>query len=239
MCFKAPSIPAPPPVPELTPEQKDLQTQQLELTKENLGIIRQGRAEEEAGRKAFETLTGTPYAEWIAKQAKTQADISGQIGERYQKALKGELPVSPTLERSIAEEEQNLRATLQRRLGPGWETSTTGQQALQDFRKRGTELREQAQRGEITTAEQLGFSAPGGYLQTAALYQPKQMQMPQGLESLYNQYNMDRSLQSRRGELGYQGSIAQAQLRGQRDQGLMGLLGQGVGSAAALAMLKI
>lgn len=88
-------------------------------------------------------------------------EIERLLGERTLAALKGELPVDPALERDIAKQEQTLRDTLRSQLGPGYETSTPGIDAMQSFREGADVLRSQARRGELTLAEQLSAARSG------------------------------------------------------------------------------
>ena len=49
-----------------------------------------------------------------------------------------------------------LDRTMRRDIGPGWETSTPGIQALANFNQRKTETLDAARRGDLTLATQLG-----------------------------------------------------------------------------------
>jgi hypothetical protein len=81
--------------------------------------------------------------------------------QRSEAALKGELPVDPALERSLEQEEKTLRDIMGSRLGTGWETSTPGIEAMNDFRQRAEELRYGARRDMMTTAEALSIQRQG------------------------------------------------------------------------------
>jgi hypothetical protein len=158
MClWQAPKVDTPQ-YPAESQTQQDLDKTQLELAQQNLAINKQNAADEAAGRKKFEELTGQPYADYVANMAKSTQDMNLAYLDRYKKALAGELPVDPGLERSLTEQESTLRANLQRQLGPGWENSTPGQQALAEYKKRAEELRYSAARGEITAGEQQGYA---------------------------------------------------------------------------------
>ena len=78
--------------------------------------------------------------------------------ERQRDALAGDLPVSPALEREIEDQGKTLRERLQRQLGPGFESSSPGIEALQIFEQRSLELREGARTGQISLATQLGIA---------------------------------------------------------------------------------
>jgi len=84
-----------------------------------------------------------------------QDDITGLMQERTLKALRGELPVDPALERQLSEGRQTLASTLRSNLGSGYETSTPGIQALADYDKRAEELRMASRKDELYNTNQL------------------------------------------------------------------------------------
>lgn len=90
--------------------------------------------------------------------AKTRAEIESQLQQRSLQALRGELPISPTLERELGQRSDLVNESLRRQLGPGYETSTAGADVLAKERAFATETRESARRGELTLAEQLGLA---------------------------------------------------------------------------------
>lgn len=291
MCFGSPkiSVPAPPPPPAVPPpteQELNLQRQQAALLEENLGIIRQQRAEDVAGRAAFEKATGIPMGEFVAKQAKgtieitdlirdahrrqlareQQADeqlqaqraefmrvvglspeaaeaeeagrqlkLSRALGERFEKATKGELPVSPGLERALTTEEQQLGEQMLRDLGPGWETGTPGIEAVRRFRQSAEELRENARRGAINEAEQFGFALNPALLRVTAarnarggvdtmgrstaaglaipqMFRGNVYDSPPQIGDIYRQLFADRALQFNANTTGYQGQLQHNQL---------------------------
>lgn len=85
-----------------------------------------------------------------------------QIQDLYRQrtldALQGNLPVDPALESSLSTGEQQLRERLTQQLGSGYETSTPGIEALEQFRQSAEGLRFGARTGQLTLAEQLGLS---------------------------------------------------------------------------------
>lgn len=90
-----------------------------------------------------------------------QQEISRLLQERSLAALKGELPTDPTVLRQLGESETQLREQLFKQLGPGYETSTPGIQALAEFQKRRQEIIAGASRADLTLAEQLGMARQG------------------------------------------------------------------------------
>jgi hypothetical protein len=120
--------------------------QQIELTNKN-------NAQVEARRAALSTLVKNRYGmsleEFDANQAFNAAEVSQSQADRLRKALAGELPVDPSLERQIGVDEKSVRDKLLAQVGPGYETSTPGIQSLADFRQRAEELRSAARHDEI------------------------------------------------------------------------------------------
>lgn len=72
--------------------------------------------------------------------------------DRYMKALKGELPISPGLEAELKDQEGMMEETLKRKLGADWMLSTPGQKAYQSMKQKTDLVREEARRGEIESA---------------------------------------------------------------------------------------
>lgn len=115
-------------------------------------------------RDAAGNVTGYERAPLTPEQQQ-QAQIESKLRERTLAALEGNLPVDPALERSIEEGRGTLGETLRRNLGPGFETSTPGIQALAEFGKRAEELRFGARTGTLTTAEALAGAREARKLQ--------------------------------------------------------------------------
>lgn len=95
-------------------------------------------------------------------------EIQQRLQQRSLAALKGELPVDPSLTRSLEEGERQLHAQLRANLGPGYATSTPGIQALADFQKRKSELIYGASRDELTLGEQLSGARSASTIGTAS-----------------------------------------------------------------------
>ena len=134
--------------------------EELDLMREQLGILQQTRVEtemlkpfvlqtmglvEEAG--AYRHMTEEEKLAMMTPNERLSQEALTLTQQRQIAALKGELPVSPALEADIASQEKTLREGLSRRLGTGWETTTPGIQALSEFQKRSGLLREEARRG--------------------------------------------------------------------------------------------
>ena len=90
-------------------------------------------------------------------QPALRGDIETKLLQRSQAALAGTLPLDPSLERGLSEQQQLLQGTLAQQLGPGYATSTPGMQALATQGQRAEELRYGARTGQLTLAEQLGL----------------------------------------------------------------------------------
>ena len=83
--------------------------------------------------------------------------IERQELERIDAALRGELPISPGLERELIEGRDRLETRLRQQLGPGFATSTPGIQALAEFDQRALEVREASRQGQLSEAEQIAL----------------------------------------------------------------------------------
>lgn len=91
--------------------------------------------------------------------AAQQREISTLANARTLAALKGELPVTATLQRQLTVGRQNLNEELVKRLGPGYETSTAGIQAIAAYEAEATALKEAEQKDQLTTAQALALSS--------------------------------------------------------------------------------
>jgi hypothetical protein len=162
------------------------QTPEQQLYQEQLRVAQRQQAEQErlqpllweqAGlvpqRNEAGEITGFGYT----PEAELRRALETQLLERQEKALRGELPVDPTLERALSEGEQRLRQTMQQQLGTGWETSTPGQQALQEYGKRAAEARYSVSHGEMSSAGQLALQREQANLGRFGLAQSGRLQL--------------------------------------------------------------
>ena len=202
---------------------REFQRQQMELFGEQTEAMReQQRLQNLLNPFTYEAMGLKPITDaegkitGFEKRALTEdetrrSEIEKLQNERAIAALKGELPIDPTTTRELGKQETNLRDTLRRQLGAGWETSTAGQEALQRFGETKAGVLSAAQRGELTLAEQLG----------------------QAREATSTQRDMWRQSQMRGSPLpqpNYQGDFASSQF-----QGLNALSGRNFQRAGELA----
>jgi len=169
---KGPSVPKPS-ASEIALQQAQAESvrQQTAIAKQQLEIAQTQQTElsalqplllEDAGIRRIEddTVEGgfrferTEPDELVAQQR----EIQGLQQARSLSALKGELPVTETLQQEIVDQERILRQELYNRLGSGYETSTGGIRALSEFRRMSTALREGERQDQLTTAEALSIS---------------------------------------------------------------------------------
>ena len=152
---------------ELAPQmrlQAEAQTRlQQQMTEYQAGALKQYEEQqrlqpllyEASGVRPIYDEAGTLTSFALTEEAQARKDYENQLLEHQRKALAGELPVDPTLERTLAEGETQLRAQLQAQLGTGYETSTPGIQALEEFRRRAAEARSNVAHGQLTSGQQL------------------------------------------------------------------------------------
>jgi hypothetical protein len=166
---------APPPPPGPSASEVALQTSQKELLDlQRKQIEKSAKEQELLAPILYKTLGIEPqyddkgavvgYKEGALAERKR--GIESMFLDRSEAALKGELPINPALTRDLDEQEGTLRERLYKQLGPGWETSTPGIEALANFNKRKSELFDASRRGDLTLAESLGLAREGAGLNT-------------------------------------------------------------------------
>lgn len=153
-----------PSMPGRTPEEAALLGSQNELLRLQLEQLRGASRESqllqpflltEAGVEPVRDSAGNITGYKRTAEGEQVEAIERKLRERTLAALEGNLPVDPALERGIDEGRLNLRESLRKQLGSGFETSTPGIEALENFRKRAEELRYGARTGQLTLSEQL------------------------------------------------------------------------------------
>ncbi|KKK69229.1 hypothetical protein LCGC14_2936120, partial [marine sediment metagenome] len=198
--------------------------------------------------------TGLTPEEFSAEEAARQVDLSRAFGERFEKALAGELEIDPGLERQFAQEQTDLEEIFRRQLGTGFRLSTPFIQAQSELQKRQDEIRFAAQRGEITRAEQIGFArspttqqllaarsglvggipnqSPFGFAAGLSTLNRGFLQTPQQAGPLASSFQFDRDLQARLDLAGFRSQVdftnqqnrARISGAGQQTQAQAGLL---------------
>lgn len=156
-------------VPGPSAEERALQKNQAELLGLQREIIEQQRAQSAvlipffAAQEGF-NVTTDEFGN-ISSISKTPTELETlsktlelELTKRSLAAIRGELPVSPGLERELGQQETTLRDQLGQQFGPGYETSTPGIQSLEQFRTTAEVLREGARTAQLTLAEQLGIA---------------------------------------------------------------------------------
>jgi hypothetical protein len=132
-----------------------LEYQQSQLQQEQERQRLQPLLYEASGVRPVYDEAGNITSFGLTEEAQARKDYENQLLDRQRKALAGELPVDPTLERALTEGETQLRAQLQAQLGTDYETSTPGIQALEEYRKRAAEARSTVAHGQLTSGQQL------------------------------------------------------------------------------------
>lgn len=156
-------------VPKPSAEERELQKQQAETLKLQREILEQQRQQQAvllpflAEQEGFEAVTDqfgniTSIKKKPDPLADMKKEIETKFAERSLKALRGELDVDPALEDTLQTQERQLREKLAAQLGPGYETSTPGNEALNNFFRSSEMLRAGARNDQLTLAEQLGLA---------------------------------------------------------------------------------
>jgi hypothetical protein len=156
-------------VPGPSAEERALQKNQAELLALQTEILKQQRQQQAvllpflAEQEGFQVETDefgniTKISKTPSELEDMKKDLEKQLTKRSLDALAGNLPVSPGLERDIGKTTQTLRERLSSQLGPGYETSSPGQEALAKDAENANVLREGARTAQLTLAEQLGIT---------------------------------------------------------------------------------
>lgn len=220
----------PPPDPVLTRQQQELNALQLENARRSR--LLEPILLEKAGLR-FNPQTGA-YEDLDPGLAGNRREIERLQTERSLKALKGELPISKTLQREFEVGQQQLDEKLNRQGGPGAKNSTAGVLQQEAFDRNRIALQEAEQRDMLTTAEALALNRQNSRsVEAAQMENPfaaqARMLVPaqQSLSSARDQDNFTRNLR-------YQSNLAGQQNQAGYISGAMGLGGM-LGSAFLLS----
>lgn len=130
--------------------------EELALQREQTRLLRQQRDREDmifpfvAEQMGFDAETGE-----LTEFGEQQRELQEVLTERQLSAARGELPVPSVVDRDLEDQEQRLHAQLREQFGAGYETASPAIERLEEFRERANLTREQARRGELTTAGDL------------------------------------------------------------------------------------
>lgn len=200
-----PDVPTPDPV--LTRQQQELNNLQLENARRSRAM--EPILMEKAGLR-YDPKTGG-YVDLDPTLAGNKREIERMQTERSLKALKGELPISKTLQREFQVGQQQLDEQINRQGGPGAKNSTAGVLKQEAFDRNRIALQEAEQRDMLTTAEALALNrqnsrsveasqAENPFAAQARMIQPAQ----QSIASSREQDNFTRGLQYQSNQAGQQ-----------------------------------
>lgn len=138
-----------PDAPSPSAEEKELQQLQIQR-------LRSEQEREELLRPVLMEQFGIdPDTGELTESGERRQELREVLTERQLSAARGELPVPSAIERDIEEQEEQLHAQLREQFGPGFETASPAIERMEEFRERANLTREQARRGELTTAADL------------------------------------------------------------------------------------
>ena len=114
----------------------------------------------------FESIQPTQQLSGLGKKPETadelkRKEISGLSLDRELAALRGELPINPGLLSDLDKQESQLKESLRKQLGSGWETSSPGIEGLKSFTLMKNTVLDNARRGDLTLADALQSNALG------------------------------------------------------------------------------
>lgn len=103
----------------------------------------------------------TGFTQDADPQEVLRKEVETSLLQRTKDALAGNLPVDPGLERDLARQGSDLKASLASQLGTGWETSSPGLFAEGQFGESANALRYASRRDQLVTAGGLAQNQAG------------------------------------------------------------------------------
>jgi hypothetical protein len=156
--------------------QQALEEQQTEMLRQQQQIITQTAQQQKIIEPfLFQSMGLTPtYDNSGSLVGLTQNPQTAQIQDLQQKvtigqlqqeqaALNGTLPVNPLVFQQLNQQDQQMRNTMSANLGPGWESSTPGQQAMNQEAITRAGVIQAANTGQMSLDQQLAASGTGTY----------------------------------------------------------------------------
>lgn len=210
----------------------DMQIEYLEQQGEDTAALRpyllasMGMKEDAEGNMT--KMTDEEYYESLSALDQKGYDVAMAAAERSLKAYAGELDISPALEKSLGQRKEELEVGLSQKLGPDWQSTTAGIQAMAQFDETSNLIREEVRSGIITNEGAMTLSSldyMSGIGETTMTGFPGQQAggLFGAAGQLVGQYGGERQRQ-------WGASAHAAQMKAQRQSGLMSGLGSLVGS---------
>lgn len=221
--------------PGMSAEEIEYQQLRLELARQQkydkeqmrpFELRSQGLIEDEDGN--IRKMTEDEFLSGLSASETADYEIMLSSQERLQQAYAGELPVSPAMEAQIQEQEKQFREALSQRLGPGWQTTTSGQQALSEMQTKAELLREEARRGAITGESGIALARSGHLGNVQAMSGQQASGFYGGTAGLFGEYGALMSPHQRQREQEYGSLMGDYQRKQNQRAGFM----QGLGSLA-------
>jgi len=177
-------------------------------------------------------------------------NLQKETSEYQLRALRGELPVSPGLERALGKQEEMTREELAARLGSQYEQTTAGIQTLGQVKESAEITREEARRGMLTTAAGIRGALSGemmgqqqmagqGYGQMVGVRSGLQQQRLAGLGGAPGMYGNITGQYLAALQPYQQDRWQREQIAAMNKAGQMNLLGQIIGTGVGIAAGKL
>lgn len=138
-------------------------------------------------------LIQMPIADYLSQMNpifRQQYENLQLIQEQTNKMLEGDYSANPALEQQLGEEKQNLENTLSARLGPDWQQTTAGIQAMSEFNRNALSLREASRQEQLSNYSSMASTGLQNYLtgqQAPLSYATGLQNYTTGLLNNYNQ----------------------------------------------------
>lgn len=184
-------------------------------------------------------MSDEEYYASLSPTEKQSYDLQKLAYERTKQAYEGTLPISPAMEKELAQQKGITEEGLRRRLGSNWNLSTSGIQSMGDFNTNAELAREEARRGQITSGEGILLARQGfgsgltqQNYQNYTGYPQSTLGISSGLVNATQPYLNYANMQN-------QANIANAQAANQSRSGLMSGLGTMAGLAGGIGLASM
>jgi hypothetical protein len=239
--------------PKPSPEETALRAAELKMVQFQQGIMESADRQQQQltglflGEMGYDYRERTVTSNGISRQEfhdiRKRFNLTEELHKRFEqetaerslKALRGELPVDPGLEKDLAQQREALQQKLASQFGSGYSTSSPAIEALQRYDESANILREGARTGQLTLSEQLNMTREqqGQFQQGTKMDFVRQsmlgdpMTVSGGYGQVANQYLKAQQPYIQDRQMQLQASIANAQARSS-------MFGAGIGAIGSL-----
>jgi hypothetical protein len=138
-----------------------LERQQQAAAEARISLAQMVQEERARRERAQQEYMASPLAQAYQKAQWRQLQLQSLEAKRYEKALRGKLPISEGTRQREADERKKLEESLSRRLGADWATTTSGIQTMNAFNERWGLIKDAERQGMLQFGGQQSLARQG------------------------------------------------------------------------------